>query len=200
VERKIRSVKEFKIVKHFQVSNFGKETTENHWKKVETIIDCVFSLVNLNVLASLDRLDLIKSPDQNPPTGSILSNLTDLNRCVNNKSIKLLPASVNAYPTHIRDFINALKAIGPEIERERTKKARLSSFLKTSETVWARGLNLVDSGYVAHLTVSRDPTVQDLWIVYAKVYPSMMKDPYHVAIRMKPGAPFFDYRCSCTKG
>jgi hypothetical protein len=185
----------------FSVHPIGKSEVSTHYEKVENVIDNVITLDILNYLGTPDRLAELGTLTGNLPKGSNFRHLTDLSKCSGINRVKALPADKKNVPAHITGFLEALTVIGPQLKAIFDKDSgKYKSTQLATANVKDRGLRLVDSGFVVLFQVGKDPEDEDMWIVFAKCYPSMSLDPYKVALRMKSGDAVHAYSCSCTNG
>ena len=195
VERKIKDLKSFREFLDGHVTPYNRETVEDHYEKLEMTTDNVIACDILNMLAKGDRLATIP---QNAHRGAIHRHLTSKVLKPALAIPKALPEDRNQWPVHLRGFWEHLTTIVPQIETQFFGKGRVKP-LQTAN-VTGRGDNLVESGFIAHISVGKDESCEGAWLVMMKIYPSMLADPYLTCFRLVSGNALNDHACACVDG
>jgi hypothetical protein len=198
VERVIRTVKEWKELKFRRLTPQARESLTDHFDELETSLDCVIALTVLNFLAKNGRLETIPTRTPRGFENRIITN-AELRPVV--EEPKLLPAKLSSWPSHLREFKDALSVLGPELAgifatiMKKTDKHELST-----RNVHLRGANLAKSGHVALISVAKDLSAVDTWLIEAEVWGSMRQVVYLCGLRITKGSVELMYVCSCTNG
>jgi len=161
-------------------------------------LDVAIGLQNLNFLAEENRLQTIP---EKAPRGASLRLVTDTTLRPQLKIPKQLPSDPRNWDTHLRDFWNFLSARAAHMERLLAQRKRVTEVTPIcTENVYLRGLNLVNSGNIAHISVGPDASMQGCFMVRMKIYPRLRTDYNLVCLRMVAGDPLASHACSCIDG
>lgn len=180
------------------VAPYFRETVGDHYHKLEMTLDNAIACDTLNLLAKENRLGTI--PDKAHP-GAIHRHLTSIVLQPVLTIPKALPGKTSDWPTHLRQFWDHLTNIVPQLETQfgGDKSVAPGDRLQTPN-VLKRGTNLVDSGFIAHISVGKDESCDGAWLVMVKNFPSMQMDHYLTCFRLVSGNPLNDYICACVDG
>ncbi len=198
VERMIRRVKAWKDLKFRQLSPHNRESVQKHLERLEADVDDVIGLEMLDFLAKEARLETIPKKPARGFENRIITN-TDLKPAIDLP--RALSLDMSKWPAHLREFKADLTVLSPEL------KAHFSTILKKTDklelstaNVHLRGGNLAQSGNVALISVAKDVSSVETWLVEVEVWASMRQLVYLGGIKVTKGAAGFFFCCSCTNG
>lgn len=158
-------------------------------------MDNIIACDTLNLLAKGDRLNTIP---EKAHRGAIYRHLTSQVRKPVLSIPKSLPDRVNQWPVHLRQFWEHLTNLVPQIEKHFFGKGKVKA--PQTANVTGRGENLVESGFVAHISVGKDDSCEGAWLVMMKIYPSMLAEPYFACLRLISGNCVTNHACACIDG
>ena len=194
----IKRLKSWLSLKNRQLTPFNKESTEMHFKRLEEDLDVVISLDTLDLLAKGKRLGTIPKKEAKGFVNRIITDLTKKPKVDQPKS---LPADETNWPTHIKQFKDDLTSLVPQLEKEMAKILRQNGEESLSTAnVNSRGANLMESGHVSRIIVSRDASDNLCWLVEFYTWASMRQVAYLGGLRLKIGSVLQAYSCACTNG